>query len=291
MTALTADRDPRRKERKLGAGKAGASQLLYGGAALMFNSSGYVIEGADTASCVFAGICNNQVDNSSGSNGDKDVEFWRDGLFLFNMDTAISQSDVGSKAYLVDDQTADVVANVSNNIFCGVIAEYVTSALAWIDITPATAQTDVASHLSDSSDAHDASAISIADSGGYTDQTTVEAALQEMFPFIATVISDPGDAGAIPVTRSGVCALTTGATGETRTIADPDQAGLELTVTLDVDGGGDAVVTVATAFNDTGNNTITLANAGDTITLTATQIAGSPVWRLIENDGAALSTV
>lgn len=132
--------------------------------------------------------------------------------------------------------------------------------------------------------------VSIDDAGGYTDQDDVEAALQEMFAFIPTVLEDPGDGEAIPVTRSGVCALTTGGSGETRTLADPDQAGLFLTLTLDVDGGGDAVVTVATAFNDTGNDTITFADAGETLSLVATQIDGNPVWRLVENDGAALST-
>lgn len=132
--------------------------------------------------------------------------------------------------------------------------------------------------------------VSIDDSGSFTSESTVEAALQEIYPFIPTTISDPGDGNAIPVTRSGVCPITTGGTAETRTLADPGSVGLLLTITLDDDGGGDCVITVATAFNDTGNDTITLADAGETITLRATQIAGSAVWRLIENDGAASST-
>lgn len=268
------------------------SETIYLGALVMTNSSGYAIAGDDTASCVFQGVnLHGQVDNSSGSDGDLNVTVTRTGIFRMDFDTSISQSNVGDECYLVDDQTVDLVGDTTNDIMVGVIVKYIDSDEAWVDIEPATKKSSVDTHIADSSSAHTADAIGITDSGSYTSETDVEAAMQEMYPFIPTVISDPGDGGAIPVTRSGVCAITTGGSGETRTLADPDQAGLTITLTLDVDGGGDAVVTVATAFNDTGNNTITLADAGETITLVATQIAGSPVWRLVENDGAALSTV
>ncbi len=101
-------------------------------------------------------------------------------------------------------------------------------------------------------------------------------------------ISDPGDGEAIPVTQTGVCAITTEG-AETRTIADPNSLGIRLTITLDVDGG-DCVVTAATAINVTGNDTITFADAGDTLDLVATQVGGAKVWRVSGNDGAALTT-
>jgi hypothetical protein len=159
-----------------------------------------------------------------------------------------------------------------------------------IYVTPAPG--DVATHIAEATGAHAASAISIADAGGFTSNVNVETLTQEMLPATPSIaaIADPGDAGAIPVLRSGNCALTTGATGETRTIADPGTVGLTLSVSHDVDGGGDAVITVATAFNQTGNDTITMADAGDTVVLTSVQVAGSPVWRLVVNDGAALTT-
>lgn len=289
MTALTQDRDTQPKDGSLGAGKAGGGELLYGGAAICFDADGYLVEGADTAGLVFAGINASQIDNADGSDGDLNVEFWRDKLHLMVMGTAITRANVGDKVYLVDDKTVDLAGNVTNRIFCGVIAEYVSTALAYIDITTATKQTDVASHISDPSAAHAASAVSIADAGGFTAQTTVEAGMQEMYPHIPAAISDPGDAGAIPVTRSGNCALTT-AGAETRTLAIPSKVGTSLAVTLDVDGG-DCVITAAAAINQTGNNTITLGDAGDTIVLEGVQVGGALVWRVIVNDGCALSTV
>ena len=103
------------------------------------------------------------------------------------------------------------------------------------------------------------------------------------------LIADPGDGEAIPVTQSGVCAITTEG-AETRTLADPNSLGIRLTITLDVDGGN-CVVTAASAINVTGNNTITLADAGDTLDLVATQVGGAKVWRVSGNDGAPLTTV
>ncbi len=111
-------------------------------------------------------------------------------------------------------------------------------------------------------------------------------------------IADPGDGEAIPVSAAtiadgtvgrGYCALTT-AGAETRTIAAPTVVGQELLVWLDTDGG-DGVVTVAHAINQAGNNTITMADAGDYFTLRAYTLGGALKWKIVENDGAALSTV
>lgn len=268
------------------------STTIYLGAMVMTNAAGYAIPGADTASCVFQGInLYEQVDNSSGSDGDENVTVTRTGIFRMAFNTSISQSNVGDECYLVDDQTVDLVGDTTNDIMVGVIVKYIDTDEAWVDIEPATKKSAVDTHIADTSAAHDAASIGYGDDNSQTTEADVEGVLDEMYPFIPTVIADPDDAGAIPVTRSGVCALTTGGTAETRTLADPDQAGLMITITLDVDGGGNAVVTVATDFDDSGDNTITFADAGETITLIATQIAGSPVWRLVENDGAALSDV
>ena len=102
-------------------------------------------------------------------------------------------------------------------------------------------------------------------------------------------IADPGDAGAIPVNRSGFVNLVT-AGPETRTIAAPTFEGQSLQLNLQTDGG-DCVITVATTVNQTGNNTLTAADAGDHILLQAGRSGASLVWRVVANDGVALATV
>jgi hypothetical protein len=265
------------------------ADILYGGGITCVNAAGYALPGSDTAGLIFEGIATGRVDNSAGAAGDKKITLKRRGLFKMTFGTAISQANIGDNVFVVDDQTVDVAGNTTNDIFCGVIAEYIDTTHAMVDIEPAIKQADVATHIADTSAAHAASAISIADAGNYTAQTTVEAALQEIYPKAAVAITDPGNAGAIPVTKSGSVAITT-AGAETRTIAIPGLAGITIAISLNVDGG-DCVITAAAAINQTGNNTITMGDAGDTIVLTAVLVGAALRWRVLVNDGCALSTV
>ena len=102
-------------------------------------------------------------------------------------------------------------------------------------------------------------------------------------------IADPGAAGAIPVTDSGHVDLVTAA-AETRTLAAPTYVGQLLLVSLKTDGG-DCVITCATTVNQTGNNTITLGDAGDAILLVAKANGANKRWSVVSNDGCALATV
>ena len=102
-------------------------------------------------------------------------------------------------------------------------------------------------------------------------------------------IADPGAAGAIPVTASGHVDIVTAA-AETRTLAAPSFAGQELLVSMKTDGG-DCVITCVTTVNQTGNNTITLNDAGDAVLLVGKVSGTNKRWSVVSNDGAALSTV
>lgn len=103
------------------------------------------------------------------------------------------------------------------------------------------------------------------------------------------LIADPGGAnGAIPVTTSGVCAITTAA-AETSTLADPTFVGQRLAIICDVYAVGDRVITAASDINQAGDNIMTFGAVGDMIELEGMQLAGVKVWRVIANDGVALS--
>lgn len=104
-----------------------------------------------------------------------------------------------------------------------------------------------------------------------------------------TNLTDPGNAGAIPVTKSGSVPIVS-AGAETRTLAIPTAIGQTLTIYFKTDGG-DCVVTVASAINATGNNTITLNDANDSITLIGVHNGTALCWRVLVNDGTTLSTV
>lgn len=289
MTALTEDLAIERRDGVLLEFDVAGSETIYGGSLVCVGADGYAVSGADTSGLIFEGVATERVDNSSGADGDKKVELLRRGLFKCAI-AAAAIANIGDNVFVVDDQTVGLVATTDNDVFCGIIAGVIDSTHVWVDIEPAIRQADVATHIADVADAHDASAISLADAGGYTDETDVEAALQEIYPLTQGAVADPGDGGAIPVTRSGVCAITTTGVDDTRTLAIPTFIGQLLTISLDVDGG-DAVVTVAAGIKQTGENTITMADAGDAITLIGVQVAGGLVWRVLANDGASLSTV
>lgn len=104
------------------------------------------------------------------------------------------------------------------------------------------------------------------------------------------VIPDPGAGGTIKSDRQfAVCELTTVA-AEARTLADPEFPGQRLSLVLRVDGG-DATVTADSPINQTGNNTIVAGDAGDSIHLVGIRDGDDLEWRVLMNDGTALSTV
>jgi hypothetical protein len=103
------------------------------------------------------------------------------------------------------------------------------------------------------------------------------------------VSADPGTTGALAI--KGSVALTSGAGAETRTLAIPAKAGDQLSITMDVDGGGDITATVAASINTTGNNTLLLDTAGGNIVLIGAQVGGALTWRVVANDAVTLSTV
>ena len=102
-------------------------------------------------------------------------------------------------------------------------------------------------------------------------------------------IADPGSAGSIPVTASGHCDIVTAA-AETRTLAAPSFVGQQLLLSMKTDGGN-CVITCATTVNQTGNNTITMDDAGDAVLLLAKANGANKRWSVVSNDGCALSTV
>ena len=219
------------------------------------------------------------------------VEYIRQGLVTVDVKTGETPA-LFDRVYISNDGDANDGLATATNTDVAVNAEFIAevqSGVWLIYMNPAPG--DIATHIADAIAAHAASAISLLDSGGLTDQDEVEAVIAEILARIpaTTAIADPGDAGAIPVTRTGSVAITT-AGAETRTLADPSFIGQNLSISCDV-YVGDAVITAATAFNTTGNNTITLTAAGQALALTAVQVAGSLVWRAAFNDGATLSTV
>lgn len=125
MAALTADRKRVATDALGGVPyPVAASTTIYAGACVCVNSSGYAIAGSDTSGLRFVGIAVEQVDNSSGSNGDLDVvcEFGQveRGLTAASM----TQATVGAIAVISDDQTVTTGTAATNDVRCGTVVAY-----------------------------------------------------------------------------------------------------------------------------------------------------------------------
>lgn len=105
---------------------------------------------------------------------------------------------------------------------------------------------------------------------------------------LQNVITDPGDAGAIPVVASGSCMLVS-AGAEARTIGTPTFVGQQLNICVQTHVGV-ITITVASTYNVANNNTLISSAVGESCLLTSVNESGSLVWRLTHNDGWALST-
>lgn len=123
---------------------------------------------------------------------------------------------------------------------------------------------------------------------GDTSSTWVITAYYDGWPgTIRTLIPDPGNGAAIPVSSNGYCPLVS-AGSETRTLAIPGRIGQELLLFHKTDGGSIAI-TVASAINQAANTIITMADVNDSIRLHAIDNNGTLCWRVVCNDGCALS--
>ncbi len=125
MTALSADA----RRAKYGAENAmevsvslAANAVIYAGAIVHFNASGYGTAGADTASFKYAGLAIEYVSNNGGANGAKSVRCLVDVIAPFAVQAgSITIADCGLLALTYDDNTVCDAATGTNDIPCGTV--------------------------------------------------------------------------------------------------------------------------------------------------------------------------
>jgi hypothetical protein len=86
-----------------------ASTIIYQGAVVAVNTSGYVVPGAADPTLKVLGWSRGRIDNSAGAAGAEKVPICRKPIRLANSGAgvdALTNADVGEYCYLADDQTA-----------------------------------------------------------------------------------------------------------------------------------------------------------------------------------------
>lgn len=94
-----------------------ASMLIYAGAMVALNASGYAVKAVTTATRI-RGVALDEADNSAGAAGAVSVDIER-GTFLLRNDTTnpVTRAHIGTNVYVVDDNT--VGSSATSTIVAG----------------------------------------------------------------------------------------------------------------------------------------------------------------------------
>lgn len=135
MTALSKDRDTetKYKERVIHC-KVAAAKVIYAGALVCWNSTGYLVPYTDAAGLSIAGRAEAYADNSAGGDGDVEVDV-ATGVFEWNASATLQadgQAAVGGMVYAKDDNTVGKASETTNDVPVGILEEIDANGLYWV---------------------------------------------------------------------------------------------------------------------------------------------------------------
>lgn len=105
--SLSADRNTPMKDGEVIVVPVAASAEIFGGSMVVANATGYGAPGSTATTLTYLGRAENYVDNTSGSDGDKNVNVRRGKAFKWKNSgsDAVDQSSLGKTCYIEDDET------------------------------------------------------------------------------------------------------------------------------------------------------------------------------------------
>lgn len=113
MAAATGDRDPERQPSERVNYTGASGYTYYKGTLVMKDITGAIIrpavQGAGASNAVFLGVANNRVSLGAGLGSSQAIlEVYKRGEFTFVANGTGASSDIGKRAYALDDQTVGV---------------------------------------------------------------------------------------------------------------------------------------------------------------------------------------
>lgn len=136
MSNITVRKDVRRQEGNILSYPVAASTKLIEGALVALNTSGLLVNAADTSGFKFVGVLDETADNSAGSAGDVRGKVWTYGVIDVVAGFSAAAGDCGKQVYIVDNQTVDLAAVTTNDVLVGRIVEVVSASKLRVAITP-----------------------------------------------------------------------------------------------------------------------------------------------------------
>lgn len=135
MTALTTNRNTVERSNNLFSFPVAASTKIYQGSLACVNANGLAVPGSTSTTLKCVGRAEEFTDNSTGLDGAIKIQVKR-GCFKFSNSTSadlIALKDIGSIAYIVDDQTVALTDGSATRSKAGIIRD-VDGDGVWIEI-------------------------------------------------------------------------------------------------------------------------------------------------------------
>jgi len=132
--ALTKDRNTMRREGVKYNDPVSGATRIFAGAIVCLNAAGVAVPGSTSTTLKVRGIAQEQVDNRDGVDGALSIESRRGVFQVDNSSGAdqITRADIGSNAYIVDDQTVAKTSATNTRSVAGAIRD-VDSGGVWIE--------------------------------------------------------------------------------------------------------------------------------------------------------------
>ncbi len=128
MSALTKDTNRVYELGNINELPIAGGELIYQGAAIGCNSSGYAksLENGD----IFAGFAEDNVDNSAGSDGAKRIRIRKKGAILLDI-SGVALGDIGKAVYATNDNTFTL--SPTDAVYIGQISRIESTGVAVVD--------------------------------------------------------------------------------------------------------------------------------------------------------------
>lgn len=133
--ALSADRLTKRRKGEVYSLPVAANAVIYAGALVCVNASGYAVPGSTSTTLKAAGVAQEAVTGTATA-GAVSVLVLRDGWHLFKNSSsgdAIALADINASCFIVDDETVAKTNGSSTRSVAGIIRD-VDAAGVWVEI-------------------------------------------------------------------------------------------------------------------------------------------------------------
>lgn len=108
-----------------------ALSVIYAGALVCLDSNGHAVPGTESTTLIPVGRAEKSV-TGGAADGDEVIDV-KPGVFKYENADGIAQTDVGSDAYVVDDQTVALGSGGATRSICGKIVQVDTDGV-WVAV-------------------------------------------------------------------------------------------------------------------------------------------------------------